>query len=304
MHYMTAPLNRLLVGILPLLPKTLVRRFAQRYVAGESAPLALAVAANLNDRGYGVTLDILGEHVDSAAGAADVTAAYGHLYGEIAAAGLQANISLKPTHLGLDLGAEVCLENLRHVLEAAREHSNFLRLDMESSAHTDDTIQFYRQLHSNYEKVGLVFQAYLKRSAADLADLMSPGLNVRICKGIYREPADIALQDGAAINENFTALLRQGFEGGATMAIATHDQRLIQTARRLIDELQVPPSRFEFQVLYGVPMSGTLEKLLEAGYTVRVYLPFGEAWHDYALRRLKENPAIAGYILRNMLRRN
>ena len=301
---MTAPLNRLLVGILPVLPKALVRRFAQRYVAGESAARALAVAAKLNDRGFQVTLDILGEHVQTAGGAADVTAAYSHLYGEIAAAGVQANISLKPTHLGLDLGAEVCLANLRLVMEAARQQDNFLRLDMESSAQTDDTIRLYRQLHSSYDKVGLVLQAYLKRSAADLAGLMFPGLNVRICKGIYREPPEIGLQDGAAVNDNYTALLRQGFEGGASMAIATHDLKLIQAARRLIDELQVPPSRFEFQVLYGVPMSGTLERLLAAGYTVRVYLPFGEDWHNYALRRLKENPAIAGYILKNMLRRS
>ncbi len=301
---MTAPLNRLLVGILPILPKALVRRFAQRYVAGESAARALAVAAKLNDRGFQVTLDILGEHVQTAGGAADVTAAYSHLYGEIAAAGVQANISLKPTHLGLDLGTDVCLANLRLVMEAARQQDNFLCLDMESSAQTDDTIRLYRQLHSSYAKVGLVLQAYLKRSAADLADLMSAALNVRICKGIYREPPEIGLQDRAAVNDNYTALLRQGFEGGASMAIATHDQKLIKAARRLIDELQVPPSRFEFQVLYGVPMSGTLERLLAAGYTVRVYLPFGEDWHDYALRRLKENPAIAGYILKNMLRRS
>ena len=300
---MVALLNRLLVGILPVMPKALIRRFAKRYVAGETAALALAAAASLNDRGFQVTLDILGEHVETAGGAADVAAAYSHLYGEIAAAGVQANISLKPTHLGLDLGTDVCLANLRQVLEAARQQGNFLRLDMESSAHTDDTIQLYRRLHSSYEKVGLVLQAYLKRSAADLADLMFPGLNVRICKGIYREPAEIGLQDAAAINDNFTALLRLGFEGGASMAIATHDQKLIQAARRLIDELQVPLSRLEFQVLYGVPMGGTLEKLLEAGYTVRVYLPFGEAWHDYALRRLKENPAIAGYVLKNLLRR-
>ncbi|MEE9465599.1 MAG: proline dehydrogenase family protein, partial [Candidatus Neomarinimicrobiota bacterium] len=245
---MSTLLNRLIVATMPALPRFIVGRFARRYVAGETAGQALDLAQSLNENGFEVTLDILGEHVRSAAEAGDVAAAYADLYHQIAATGVRANISLKPTHLGLDLGRELCRTNLLKVLAAGRDTGNFLRIDMEDSPHTDETIGLYLDCREQYDQVGSVLQAYLHRSADDLARLMSPGFNFRLCKGIYREPPEVAIQDRAAISDNFVTLARQAFTGGAYLAIATHDLPLIDRLEALIRELGVPPERFEFQV--------------------------------------------------------
>lgn len=295
-------LNSLLVAFLPYLPKALVGLIARRYVAGETKEEALDVVRQLNSRGFEAALDILGEHVHTQDEASAVADAYVRLYHDIARMGLSANISLKLTHLGLDIDVKTCKWNLFKVLDAAAATDNFLRIDMEDSPHTDDTLSLYRRCQERYPRVGLVLQAYLFRSRDDLAGLMSSPLNFRLCKGIYREPPDIAIQDRTAINDNYLALLRQAFEGGAYVAIATHDQTLIGHAGELIHELNIPPARFEFQVLYGVPMEGRLEELLARGYKVRIYVPYGESWYDYSLRRLKENPRIAGYVLKNLFR--
>ena len=295
--------NRSLAAVLPYLPKTLVGLFARRYVAGETVEEALKVAHELNDRGFQVTLDILGEQVASRDAAFLVAGAYAHLYQQIAGANLRANISLKPTHLGLNLGREICEKNLLTVLQAARATDNFLRIDMEGSPYTADTLDLYDICRERYPRVGPVLQAHLLRSRDDLTQLLSPALNVRICKGIYREPPDRAIQDREAVNDNFLDLVRQGFEGGAYVAIATHDLTLINRVLALIRDLQIPTTRFEFQTLHGVPMAGKREALLREGFMVRIYLPFGEDWHDYSLRRLRENPDIVGYVLRNLFRK-
>ena len=295
--------NRFLAGCLPYLPKALVSLVARRYVAGETKDAALALVSRLNAQGFEATLDILGEHVDSKAEAAAVAEAYAELYQDIARLGLRANVSLKPTHLGLDIDLATCEQNLLKVLEAAAATDNFLRLDMENSPHTDDTLTLYQRCLKRYPRVGPVLQAYLFRSRDDLDQLMAAPLNFRLCKGIYREPPEIAIQDRAAINDNYLALARRAFEGDTYLAIATHDRDLIRQVEALIHALDIPPSRFEFQVLYGVPMAGTLETLLGKGYQVRIYIPFGKAWYDYALRRLQENPGLAGYVLRNSLRK-
>ncbi len=300
---MSSLLNKLLVAALPALPRAFMGRFARRYVAGEQVDQALSVAEALNGRGFEVTLDILGEHVDSRQAAGEVTAAYVDLYQRIAASGARANISLKPTHLGLDLGRELCRDNLLKVLSAGRETGNFLRIDMEDSSHTDDTLALYSDCRDFYDPVGPVLQAYLRRSSDDLARILSPRLNLRLCKGIYREQPEIALQQPSAINDNFLALTRQALEGGAYLALATHDRPLIARLEELIRDLRVPPDRFEFQVLYGVPMGGKLQELQSQGFKVRIYVPFGEAWYDYSKRRLEENPDIAGYVLSNLLRK-
>ncbi|UCD37902.1 MAG: proline dehydrogenase family protein [Fidelibacterota bacterium] len=285
------------------MPKAFVGLFARSYVAGETAEAALTVAQKLNSQGFDATLDILGEHVKSAEEAASIADAYAGLYHEIARLDLNANISLKPTHLGLDIDYDTCKRNLFKVLDAAAETSNFLRIDMENSPHTDDTLTLYQHSLERYPRVGPVLQAYLYRSTEDLARLMSSPLNFRLCKGIYRESPDIAIQDRAAINENFLGLLRQSFEGSAYIAIATHDQDLIRQSEELIRVMDIPISRFDFQVLYGVPMDGTLEVLRDRGYKVRIYIPFGEAWYAYALRRAQENPNLVGYIFSNFVRR-
>jgi proline dehydrogenase len=296
-------LNRLLVATLPLLPKALVGLFARVYVAGETPVEACSVVKSLNDQGFETTMDILGEHVKSIEEAEAVTEAYTGLYYDIDRLGLRANISLKPTHLGLDIHYDVCERNLFKVLDAAVATNNYLRIDMENSPHTDATLQLYQQCLARYPHVGPVLQAYLYRSTDDLGRLLVSPLNFRLCKGIYQESPDIAIQDRTMINENFLILARQAFEGDAYTAIATHDLDLIRQVEELIQEMNIQPARFEFQVLYGVPMGGTLEKLRDKGYTVRIYVPFGEAWHAYALRRAQENPNLAGYVLRNVFLR-
>ena len=296
-------LNHVIAALLPYIPKGLVRRFAGRYIAGEATHEALEVARQMNKRGFEATIDILGEHTTAETDAIAVADAYIDLYHQIAESGLRCNISLKPTHLGLGISLELCQKNLLRIISAARETGNFLRIDMENSPYTDDTLTMYSTCLEEYDRVGPVLQAYLFRSQGDLNALMSPKLNFRLCKGIYRESLDIAFQDREAINDNFIALLRQAFEGEAYVAIATHDRNLIDQATLLIQNLAVPPDRFEFQVLYGVPMDGKLELLAERGFRIRIYIPFGSAWYAYSLRRLQENPNIAGYVLGNLFRR-
>ena len=295
-------INYLIVALLPLVPKKVIGLFAKRYVAGETVPDALSTSKELNDRGFVVTLDILGEHAKTAAEAKAITDRYAALYGQIAEAGVKANISVKPTHLGLDLGLEVCRENCFAILDAAKAQNNFLRIDMENSPYTDQTIELYRSCQGRYPSVGLVIQAYLYRSSRDITELSAAPLNFRLCKGIYREAPEIAIQERQAINSNFLDLARQALTDSAYVGLATHDQGLIDSLVELIKELGTPKECFEFQVLYGVPMGTKLEELLELGFKVRVYVPFGEEWYDYSIRRLKENPDIAGNVLRNLFR--
>ena len=295
-------INYLIVALLPLVPKKIIGLFAKRYVAGETVPEALAATKQLNARGFAVTLDILGEHVATITAARAITDRYVALYQQIADAGVNANISVKPTHLGIDFGLEVCRENLFAILDAAKAQNNFLRIDMENSPYTDKTIELYHSCQARYPAVGLVIQAYLFRSARDITDLSAAPLNFRLCKGIYREAPDIAIQKRQAINTNFINLTRQALQAGAYVGLATHDQGLIDKLVELVQELGSPKECFEFQVLYGVPMGTKLDELLALGFKVRVYVPFGEEWYDYSIRRLKENPDIAGNVLRNLFR--
>lgn len=295
-------INYLIVALLPLIPKKIIGLFAKRYVAGETVPDALSTAKILNDSGFLVTLDILGEHVKTASEAKAIADRYVDLYQQIAAAGVNANISVKPTHLGLDLGLDVDRENLFAILDAAKAQNNFLRIDMENSPYTDKTIELYRSCQGRYPSVGLVFQAYLYRSVRDISELSAAPLNIRLCKGIYREAPEIAIQERKAINSNFLNLTRQALTAGAYVGLATHDQGLIDELVELVQELGTPTECFEFQVLYGVPMGTKLEELRELGFKVRVYVPFGEHWYDYSIRRLKENPDIAGNVLRNLFK--
>lgn len=283
-----------------MLPRSLVYQFAGRYVAGENIENALNVTRELNDQGYSVTLDILGEHTNSRVKAMKITNQYANIYNLINNQKLDCNISLKPSHIGLDISQEYCLENLMIVLKSAEDNSNFLRIDMEDSSITDTTLQLYQNCHSHYSNIGTVFQSYLYRTENDIKNLNINPSNIRLCKGIYRESPEIAIQSRKKINRNYLKLLRLGFAKNAYIGIATHDLELLVEVYKLIDEMNISADQFEFQVLYGVPMAGWLHKHLQIGYKVRIYVPFGPDWYDYSLRRLKENPNIAGYILKNM----
>ena len=297
-------INRLIIFLTPLLPHSFIRLIAGRYVAGEDQADALKIVKELNNKGYSTTIDILGEHSTTPYNAQAVTAQYINLYKAIQTKNLDCNISIKPTHLGLDMGMKCAQDNILSLLKVAEDTNNFLRIDMENSAVTDYTIGLYHKCKEIYPNVGTVLQAYLHRSEDDLKiQSQDSSFNFRLCKGIYRENPDVAIENRHAVNDNFITMLRYAFENNIYVGIATHDLYLLKTAYELITSLNVQSDRFEFQALYGVPMSGWLKKHLHNGHKVRIYVPFGDDWYDYSLRRLKENPNIAGYILKNMFRK-
>ncbi len=294
-------INSILVKLLTLLPKWMVKPFASPYVAGVTADKAVETIKSLNKRGYVATVDILGEHVATEKESYEIRDEYLNLYDRIK--GLDANISLKPTHLGMEIDPVLAENNLVNILEKAKENNNFMRIDMENSPYTDATIDIYKKCLNKYDKVGMVLQSYLKRTAQDISNLDSEKFNCRICKGIYRESEEIAYHNKVKIHEQFFSDVKAILSGKGYAAIATHDIPLINKIEEWIIENKIPFDRFEFQVLYGVPMGNRLVELLEKGYKVRNYVPFGEAWFDYSIRRLKENPNIMWYVLGNMFKK-
>jgi|TARA_B100001964_G_scaffold122004_1_gene135349 proline dehydrogenase len=296
-------INTSIVSLIRFMPRWSIHPFAKTYVAGESIDETILAVKEINARGFTCTLDILGEHVQSAAEAENITREYCDLYDVITAENMNCNISIKLTHIGLALDKNIAAENLIRILKQAKLHSNFCRIDMENSTYTQQTIDLYKDCVSIYPNIGIVLQAYLKRSLEDARDLNTLGFNTRICKGIYDEPETIALQDRTSIQDNFFQITKEILSGNGFAAIATHDIPLIDRIDEWIESTQVSSDRFEFQVLYGVPMGSRLERLLDKGYTVRQYIPFGKEWFDYSLRRLKENPKIMSYVLGNLFKR-
>jgi len=295
--------NSIVTSALPILPKWFAKPFARPYVAGQTEDDAVTHIRTLNEKGFSATVDILGEHVLTKEEARDITAQYCHLYDRILNESLDCNISMKPTHVGLNISLAEAMSNITTILKKAQEHKNFLRIDMENSPFTDQTIEIYHHCKTIYNNVGMVIQSYLHRSIDDILLLADGQFNSRICKGIYKESECIAYQDREEIQGNFLKLAKNMVTRNAYSAFATHDQELID---RLLDWIitdKVPKDLFEFQVLYGVPMNGRLEALLGAGYKVRVYVPYGPDWFDYSVRRLKENPKIISYVLKNFFRK-
>ena len=294
-------INSILVKLLSHFPKWVVKPFASPYVAGVSVDDAVKTIKSLNEKGFLTTVDILGEHVHSKEESFKIRDEYTNLYYRIK--GLDANISLKPTHLGMEINSSLAEDNLLIILEKAKENHNFMRIDMENSPYTDATIEIYKKCLVKYDKVGMVLQSYLKRTEQDIIDLDSEKFNCRICKGIYRESEEIAYHDKEEIRNRFFEDVKLILRGRGYVAIATHDISLIDNIENWIIENKIPSDRFEFQVLYGVPMGNKLQQLLDKGYKVRNYVPFGEAWFDYSIRRLKENPNIMWYVLGNMFKK-
>jgi proline dehydrogenase len=296
---MTSLFDRLVVATLPLVPKPLVKRVASRYVAGETLDSALDTVRALAAEGAMATLDVLGESVSRREQTLATRDEYLRTIDAIAASGLPANVSVKPTAVGLAIDPALALENCTAVCERAAAHGMFVRLDMEDSPYTESTLRLVLALRERFDGVGAVLQAYLKRSLADLGRLLPKKVNVRICKGIYVEPRTIAWKDRQTIIRNFAALVDKQLEAGAYAAIATHDEACVQLALATIDRLSLPPERYEFQMLLGVdPVLRA--SLLKAGHRLRVYVPFGRDWYAYSTRRLKENPSIARHVLRSM----
>ena len=296
-------LNSSIAVLMHIAPKWLFRPFANSYVAGESIDSALKVVKILNEKGFSATMDILGENVNSEKEATLITNQYTHLIQQISQAELDSTISVKLTHLGLGIDPILGEKNILQLAQVGKENNVGVTIDMENSPYTSTTFELYNKTLSVHNKMGTVIQAYLHRSSEDIQKLNTPLLNLRICKGIYRESPDIAIQDRSAINDNYMDMARAMFNGSGFVCLATHDLELLDRLELLIVNDRISPDRFEFQVLYGVPMGDRLEKLKTKGYKVRVYVPFGEAWFEYAIRRLKENPTIISYVLKNMFKK-
>ncbi len=290
-------LNELIVKTLPLVPKPVVRKIASRYVAGETLEDALPVVRQLNAEGCMATLDVLGEDVTQLSETEETVAEYLRALDAIARRGLDSNISVKLTALGLKIDPLACRKQFRRILEGARAPANFVRIDMEDSSITEETIRIFLESRQVYERVGLVLQAYLRRSREDARRASVTRSNVRVCKGIYLEPPEIAYQGRKEIRESFTALVDDLLAAGCYVGIATHDEVLIEEALSTIRRLALPREAYEFQMLLGV--AGDLRRrLVSWGHRLRVYVPYGESWYGYSMRRLKENPAIAGHIVK------
>ncbi len=296
--------NNAVVRVLPLVPKPIVWRFSRRYIAGTSLDSALDEVERLNAGGISATVDVLGENSRGADQVAQARDLYLQAIEDIAARGLDAGISVKLSEMGLRFDREGCQRVIDRLAAAAEAGGLFLSIDMEDSSITQATLDVYRAVRQRHHAVGAVIQAYLRRSEQDVAALLAEGVaHVRLCKGIYREPPGLAFQEPEEINDSFRALLEQLVNGGAEhVAIATHDPALVAHAEALLKERNIPRERYEFQMLLGVA-EGMRARLVAAGHPLRVYVPFGESWLAYSLRRLKENPQIAGHIIQNLFNR-
>jgi proline dehydrogenase len=277
------------------------RRLATRFVAGETLDRALTVARDLNREGITVTLDHLGESVNSLGEAAAARDVYLRTLDAIQPSGVQGNVSLKLTQFGIDLSVEECRSNLERLVARAAEGGGFVRVDMESSEYTDRTLDLVRDLHAKHGSVGTVIQAYLYRSKADIEDLCQRGIRVRLCKGAYLEPATVAFPIKTDVDANYIDLMKLLLDRGTYPAIATHDQRMIDATKAYVALKKIARDRFEFQMLYGIRRD-LQRKLIAEGYRVRLYVPFGEAWYPYYMRRMAERPANVLFILRNLFR--
>lgn len=277
------------------------RAVAWRFVAGEDAGTALEAVRELRGRGVSSTLDMLGESVRDAATAETSTEEYLRLVGRIEASGLPSHISVKLTQLGLDVGDDLCRGNVRRILAEAARIGTFVRFDMEASAYTERTLALYRSVRGEFDNCGVVIQSYLKRSAQDVEELIAMGARVRLCKGAYLEPPEVAYQQKAEVDASYVRLLERLLSEGNYPAIATHDPAMIEHARRYVRRRGIPNAAWEFQLLYGVRRD-LQERLAAQGYNVRCYIPFGTEWYPYFTRRLAERPANLSFILRNILR--
>jgi proline dehydrogenase len=293
-------LRRLLIGFGP------ARAMSRRFVAGETVDDAVAAAQALNEQGLLATLDHLGENVTSETEARDSTNEVLDLVAAIEENGLKSGVSVKLTQLGLDLGPWLAVENLQRIVARAATAGRFVRIDMESHQYVDATLEIFEGLWDQYKNVGVVIQSYLYRSADDVARLVKRGASVRLVKGAYDEPPEVAYSDKADTDAAFVRLMEMALgpeaqTNGVYLAIATHDANLINWAKEHADQRGIGRDRFEFQMLYGI-RSGLQRQLVAEGYRVRAYVPFGQQWYPYFMRRLAERPANVLFLLRNLVR--
>lgn len=295
--------NKMIAAMLPYFPKKIIWIFSKRYIAGETIEDAIRASKELNTQGIKVTLDILGEFIKNLNEAEKNKVEYIELIDRIQKENIDGNYSVKPTMFGLLIDKEVCYKHIREIVAKAASYNNFIRVDMEDSPCTDMEIELYRKLKAEFPKnVGLVVQAYMKRTLQDVTNLMDihtteTPLNYRLCKGIYVEPAAIAYKKYEEINVHYLEDLEFMLKNGVYPGIATHDKPLIDGAYKLIEKYNVPKNKYEFQMLYGVTPE-LRSSVVANGHTMRVYVPFGKQWFGYSTRRLKENPKMASHIMK------
>ena len=294
--------DKVIGATVPFVPKPIVRRVAAPYIAGETLQDQLAAIRDINGQGFMVASAILGEFVTQRSESREAVEQYVQLLGAIDEGDLDSNIHVKLTHLGLQLDKEFCYENVKQLLDTAGSLQNFVRIDMEDSPTTQDTLDIFHRLNEEFDNVGIVVQACLRRTLSDVRRLVEVKANVRICKGIYIEPRAIAYLDREVVRKNYAMLLEELLAGGCYVGIATHDEWLVWEAFRIVDRLALEPSRYEFQMLHGVDPE-LRRIILESGHRLRVAVPFGPMWYPYSVRRLRKNPRIARYVLQALLRR-
>jgi len=295
--------DRAIVRLLPAVPRPVVQKLSERYIAGPELKDAREAVRRINAQGKLATIDVLGEEITTEEEAAAIVRAYQDVFADIERCGLDANVSVKLTALGLKLGHDLCRDNLRTVVEDAASRGNFVRIDMEDSSTTDDTLRLYRELREEgHRNLGVVLQAMLRRTVSDIDALADLRPSVRLCKGIYVEPPEIAYQDYEAVRASFVRALEALLVAGSYVGIATHDDWLLREGRRLVAEHGLTRDDYEVQMLLGV-RAELGEELVVDGHRLRIYVPFGRHWYAYSLRRLQENPKIAGYIAADTLGR-
>jgi proline dehydrogenase len=295
--------DRAIVRMLPAVPRPVVRKLSERYIAGPELKDARETVRRLNAEGKSATIDVLGEEITTEEEAAAIVRAYLDVFADIERCGLDSGVSVKVTGLGLKLGYELCRDNLRTVVEDAASRGNFVRIDMEDSSTTDDTLRLYRELRGEgHDNVGVVLQAMLRRTASDITALAGLKPSVRLCKGIYLEPPDVAYPEYEAVRASYVRALEALLDVGSYVGVATHDEWLLDEARRIVAERELGRDEYEFQMLLGV-RPGRGDELVRDGHRLRIYVPFGRHWYEYSLRRLQENPSIAGYVATDTLGR-
>lgn len=298
-------INKLIAQTLPYFPKKFVWLFSKKYIAGETIEEAIIASKQLNDKKIEVTIDLLGEFITSLDEAKANKDQYIQIIEQFESNEIIGNYSLKPTSFGLLLDKEICYMHIKEIIAKAAEYNNFVRIDMEDSKCVDLEIELFRKLRTDFPKnVGLVVQAYLKRTSDDLRNMIDlqtdyTPLNYRLCKGIYIEPKDIAYKDHNKINEMYLQNLEYMLTNKVYVGIATHDKKLVKGAYEIINKHNIPNNQFEFQMLYGVTPE-LRKEIVSKGYKMRVYVPYGKEWFGYSTRRLKENPKVASHIIKSL----
>ncbi len=294
-------LNSALVSFVKLLPTSVVHIFAKKYIAGEDLQDAIIVAKQLNEKGIVATLDVLGESIKTVEEAAEEKEECLRVLKAIDENKLDANLSIKPTSLGLSIDKEYFYKNMKEVLLKAKEYNNFVRVDMEDSPYTASTIEYFLKLQSEFDNVGIVLQSYLRRTESDVEGLNKTNTNYRLCKGIYVEPEEIAFKDKQLVRDNYLKVLKQIINNGSYVGIATHDDYLVDGALEIIKNLDLYKDKYEFQMLYGVKEK-LRDKINRDGHKIRIYVPYGKKWYAYSIRRMQENPEIAMHIAKSVLK--